>query len=80
MIRRQLSVQFLSGVAPSLQAELRRLLDARGPRGSRVAEALPPIEIVVDGMHGELRVTGRLEAPIARNGALHEIDFRIRPE
>jgi hypothetical protein len=80
LMRRRLSVQFVAGVEPSLRAELQRLLDARGSRGSRLAEALPPIEIVVDEVHGERRMTGRLEAPIARNGAFHEIDFRVRPE
>jgi hypothetical protein len=76
--RRYITVRFLDGIEDRLRGELARLVGLRGMRGSRFAEMLAPIDLVVEDREGEHRIVGRVQPPVMRCGSLREIDFRVR--
>jgi hypothetical protein len=78
--RRYVAARFVGELAPGLRRDLEELADARGARGLRLAEQLPPLEFVVPETSGARRLTGRLDPPTSRNRPLEEIDFRVRVE
>jgi hypothetical protein len=60
---------------PRSGRQLIQILRRRGARSRRAAEALDPIELVVDG---EQRLAARIEPPTIRNLSLEQTDFTLR--
>ena len=73
--RRHATVRFLHDIEPEFRRQLIEILRRRGARSRRAAEALEPIELVVDG---EQRLAARIEPPMVRNLALEQTHFRLR--
>jgi hypothetical protein len=73
--RRHTTVRFLHDIEPEFRRQLIQLLRRRGARSRRAAEALDPIELVVDG---EQRLAARIEPPTIRNLSLEQTDFTLR--
>lgn len=72
--RQYVTVRFLRGIHPELRRQLVRVLRCRGARSRRIAEALAPIELE---MQGKQRLAARIEPPIARHGSLEQTAFRL---
>jgi hypothetical protein len=75
--RRHATVRFLHDIEPEFRRQLIQILRRRGARSRRAAEALDPIELVVDG---EQRLTARIEPPTIRNLSLEQTDFTLRQQ
>jgi hypothetical protein len=73
--RRHATVRFLHDIEPEFRRQLVQVLRRRGARSRRAAEALDPIELVVDG---EQRLKARIEPPTTRSLSLEQTDFRLR--
>lgn len=73
--RRQTTVRFLHDIEPEFRRQLVEVLQHRGARSRRAAEALDPIELVVDG---ERPLAARIEPPAIRNLSLEQTDFGLR--
>jgi hypothetical protein len=73
--RRSMTVRFVHGIEPGFRAQLMQVLRRRGARSRRLAAAMEPIELDLDGSG---RLAGRIEAPEVRNLALEHTDFRLR--
>jgi hypothetical protein len=73
--RRHTTARFLHDIEPEFRRQLIAVLHRRGARSRRAAEALDPIEIVVDG---EQRLAARIEPPTIRNLALEQTEFTLR--
>jgi hypothetical protein len=73
--RQHTTVRFVHDIEPEFRRQLIQVLRRRGARSRRAAEALDPIELVVDG---EQRLAARIEPPIIRNLSLEQTDFRLR--
>ena len=73
--RRHATVRFLHDIEPEFRSQLLEILRRRGARSRRAAEALNPIELVVEG---EQRLAARIEPPTVRNLSLEQTDFTLR--
>jgi hypothetical protein len=73
--RRYMTVRFVHGIEPGFRAQLTQVLRRRGVRSRRLAAALDPIELELDGTE---RLAGRIEAPAVRNLSLEHTEFRLR--
>ena len=73
--RRHATVRFVHDIEPEFRRQLIEILRRRGARSRRAAEALDPIELVVDG---EQRLAARIEPPTVRNLSLEQTDFTLR--
>jgi len=49
--RRQMTARFVHGIEPGFRSQLMQGLHRRGARSRRLAEALDPIELELDGSH-----------------------------
>ncbi|MGH2942255.1 MAG: hypothetical protein ACRDLN_05730 [Solirubrobacteraceae bacterium] len=67
-------VRFVHGIDPGFRAQLMQVLRGRGARSRRLAAALDPIELELDGEH---RLAARIEPPAVRNRALEQTDFML---
>jgi hypothetical protein len=74
---RHTTVRFLHDIEPEFRRQLIAVLHRRGARSRRAAEALDPIELVVDG---EQRLAARIEPPTIRNLTLEQTDFTLRQQ
>jgi hypothetical protein len=75
--RRHATVRFVHDIEPEFRRQLIAVLRRRGARSRRAAEALDPIELVVDGEH---RLAARIEPPTIRNLTLEQTDFTLRQQ
>jgi hypothetical protein len=75
--RRHTTVRFLHDIEPEFRRQLIAVLHQRGARSRRAAEALDPIELVVDG---ERRLAARIEPPAIRNLSLEQTEFMLRQQ
>jgi hypothetical protein len=73
--RRHATVRFLHDIEPAFRRQLIEILRRRGARSRRAAEALDPIELVVDG---EQRLAARIEPPTIRTLSLEQTEFTLR--
>ena len=73
--RRHTTARFVHDIDPEFRRQLIAILRRRGARSRRAAEALDPIELVVDG---EQRLAARIEPPTIRNLALEQTEFTLR--
>jgi hypothetical protein len=77
--RRLVRACFHEPLDDALRSDLTRLLRRRGSAARRAAERIDPIEVVVDGPHGERqRILGRVEPPQMYHGPLRDIEFALR--
>jgi hypothetical protein len=77
--RRLVRVRFHEPLDDELRRELTQLVRRRGAAARRAVERADPIEVVVDGSHGERqRIVGHLEPPQMRHGQLRAIEFELR--
>jgi hypothetical protein len=77
--RRYITARFRERLDAALHAELAQLARRRGAAARRLAEALQPIEIVVDEPHrGRQRLIGHLQPPQVRGSDPYEIEFVVR--
>jgi hypothetical protein len=72
--RQYVTVRFLRGIQPEFRRQLVQVLRRRGARSRRVADALDPIELEVQGTR---RLAARIEPPIARHASLEQTAFRL---
>lgn len=72
--RRHMTARFVHGIEPAFRSQLMQILHRRGARSRRLAEALDPIELAVDG---ERPVPARIEPPAVRHFSLEQTDFRL---
>jgi hypothetical protein len=70
--RRSIGTRFDGAVDPILRDELAAVVRRRGAAARRAPNRLAPIEVVLDG--GD-RLTGRLQPPQHRHGALCDLEF-----
>jgi hypothetical protein len=71
---RCMTARFVHGIEPEFRSQLMQVLHRRGARSRRVAEALDPIELELDG---ERPVPARIEPPAVRHLSLEQTDFRL---
>jgi hypothetical protein len=77
--RRYVTARFRDRLDRDLHAELVQLARRRGAAAKRVADRMEPVVIVVDDpRHGRTRLTGHVQPPQVRGGALYDIDFTVR--
>jgi hypothetical protein len=77
--RRYVTARFRDRLDHDLHAELVQLARRRGAAAKRVADRMEPVVIVVDDpRHGRTRLTGHVQPPQVRGGALYDIDFTVR--
>lgn len=74
--RRTVSARFRHPQEP-LRSNLQRLARRRGAFGTRIADALDPITVVVDQDGEHLELTGRLAPPDGCRGAVSDIAFPL---
>jgi hypothetical protein len=72
--RRQMTARFVHGIEPGFRSQLTQVLRRRGARSRRLADALDPIELELDG---EPPVAARIEPPAARHFSLEQTDFGL---
>jgi hypothetical protein len=72
--RRHVTVRFMHGIEPAFRAQLMQVLRRRGARSRRLAAALDPIELELDGAG---RLAGRIEPPAVRHCTLEQTDFGL---
>jgi hypothetical protein len=72
--RRQMTVRFVHGLEPGFRSQLMQVLHRRGARSRRLAQALDPIELALDG---EPPVAARIEPPAVRHVSLEQTDFSL---
>jgi hypothetical protein len=72
--RRHVTVRFVHGIEPAFRAQLMQVLRRRGARSRRLAAALDPIELELDGAG---RLAGRIEPPAVRHCTLEQTDFGL---
>jgi hypothetical protein len=76
--RRLVWVRFHEPLDDRLRDELMQLVRRRGAAARRAVERIDPIELVIDGRHGDpVRVVGRLEPPQVRHGQIRNIEFGL---
>jgi hypothetical protein len=74
-----LRVRFQEPLDDDLRSDLTQLVRRRGAAARRAVERVDPIEVVVDGPHGEgQRILGHLEPPQMRHGQLRAIEFELK--
>ena len=72
--RRRMTVRFVHGIDPAFRAQLMQVLRRRGARSRRLAAAIDPIEIEIDGQGA---LTARIEPPVVRHCRLEQTDFSL---
>jgi len=72
--RRHMTVRFVHGIEPAFRAQLMQILRRRGARSRRLAAALDPVELELDGAG---RLAARIEPPTVRHCSLEQTDFRL---